>query len=280
MDGNTINLVDKIDQYDQLDTNMTNQMRGIDAAANTLGQSRQLQTNANLLFLMDYTFLSHGEIDFWKNIWYKSMLEYLTEVDEKIYRQSRGFGAPTVKLRKQDFRYMYDPEIKVVSTRLQKLKNQQEIAYLVAKQQTLAADPATPAVSKKILARYIDKLNGLERDLIYIINPMSADEIRAKNYCKMINAGERPRNFFKPGMDLQTYYIYVSYCDDNEIKQDIMLELENRILQEGQQVPRGDQMPDIAQKNVTASNASQMTSNFIQSMADDNKEPTLADIRG
>lgn len=279
MDGNTINLVDKIDQYDQLDTNMTNQSRGIDSAGSTLGQSRQLQTNANLLFLLDYTHLSYGEIDFWKNIWYRSMLEYLPQGEEKLYRQTRGFGSPTIKLKRSDFEYVYDPEIRVVSSRLQRLKNQQEIAYLVAKQQTLAADPKTPEVSKKILARHIDKLNGLSRDLIYVINPMSADEIRAKNYCKLINAGERPRNFFKPGMDLQTYYIYVAYCDDNEIKQDIMLELENRILEEGSQVPTQEQMPSMPQRNVTASNASQMTSNFIQSMADDNKEPTLADIR-
>jgi hypothetical protein len=90
-------------------------------------------------------------------------------------------------------------------------------------------------------------------------------------------------------MDLFTYYIYISYCEDNDIKKEVILQLETMMIQEGlQQKMQQTQMAMQGMEDAGAEQAkqaqsmargAQTTTSFIGSMQRDNKYPTLSDIR-
>jgi hypothetical protein len=290
VDSNTPAVIDRIDMSIQMQTSMTSQNKWVIDAGTTLWQSRISQGNTNVIFELDYDFISIGEQMFWKNIWFRSFLQYMSDTDEKVYRITKGFGRPTIKLKKKDFKSCYDPYIQILPKKVSTEKNKQQVAYLVMKYQVLSANPTTKPVILSILAREIDRMNGVNRDMIYLTNPYSNDELRAKDYCVMINAGIKPKNMFVPGMDLFTYYVYVSYCEDNDVKKNVMLQLEAMMqeewnLKEAQQQVQGMQQWGMEaaqsqrQNNQSASNASMMWANYIQSMSANNQEPTLADVR-
>lgn len=217
---------------------MTDQNRGVaQNIPETLGQSEIAQMNANILFLLDYAFIANGERHFYKNIWLRTKIEYMTKTEKQVYQASRGFGAKKFELTREDFESVYSPYIKVTSRRIENLKNRQKIAYLISKYDSLAADPRTPPVALKILARKIDEMNNVSREDIYLMNPLTPDERRAKGYCYMINNYKelgRPQNLIQPGMDPFTYYVYISYCDDNEVKAEVMAQLEAMLIEQGQ----------------------------------------------
>lgn len=104
----------------------------------------------------------------------------MTKTEKQVYQASRGFGAKKFELTREDFESVYSPYIKVTSRRIENLKNRQKIAYLISKYDSLAADPRTPPVALKILARKIDEMNNVSREDIYLMNPLTPDERRAK----------------------------------------------------------------------------------------------------
>jgi hypothetical protein len=72
----------------------------------------------------------------------------------------------------------------------------------------------------------------MSREMIYILNPYSADEIRAKRYCLLINNDIEPQNMFTPDMDLPTYWIYVSETKNNDIKRKALKIIEDMMIEQ------------------------------------------------
>ena len=69
----------------------------------TLGQSQQVQANANLRLSLGITVSNWGERDFWDYIWLRSYEEYFGRADKKVIRVSNGFGVNVIEIKKDDF---------------------------------------------------------------------------------------------------------------------------------------------------------------------------------
>jgi len=201
---------DKVDLIAQLETWMTTQNRWVAVDPNTTGgQSQLLAQNSNILFSLDATVIWMWEVRFWRDMRYRAIKLNFWTYEEKVFRLWTGITWQTYKIKKEDVVSWIDPDIMVTSSKLQKEKNREMLAYLTQKAPTVMADPSTPPVAKKIFARYLDELQGIDRDLIYKYNPLWKDERRALDIVSIVNSDIMPKNFFKPWMDLYTFWLYI-----------------------------------------------------------------------
>ena len=145
---------------------------------------------------------------------------------------------------------------------------------MLAREQATMMNPRVPEISKIMYMRELDKLAGLPREEIYRNNPVTPDERRAIIYYKMINEYTRlywphyrPKQFnmFEPMMDYFTYYIYISNCEDCDLKKDVMRQLETKIIEEKKEKQmQAMQQTSWAMGWVANSITSQMTSNMLK----------------
>lgn len=265
--GNTLAMSDRLDLLAQYQTGQTNENLWLPGQRDdTLGESQQQQINSNIMFGLDSEIISIGEVDFWQNIRYRGLKEYLSKYDEKILRIWSWLASLTLKLKRNELLSWLDPDISIVNKKLEMAKRQKKIAYMVAREPMLMQNPNTPMISKLLFARELDRLNDVPREKIYLNTPLTPDERRAIGYMEMINNDITPENLFIPGMDLFTYYIYISWCEENDIKRKIMSILEKEMINQWLNKPQV--WPELwwPQNAVASSNASQMTSNFIRQM--------------
>jgi len=266
----TYNLIDRIDQQAQFETNMTEQNRGVDVNAWLTGwQSEMLQWNSNVLFGLDAMVIWFYEKKFWTDIWYRSVKEFLPNYEEKIFRLGKWLTGQTFRIKRDDVVSWCDPDISIESRKLQQQKNIPLVAYLVQKEKTVVANPNTPQVAKDILSRYIDELSGVDRDMIFLYIPMSSDERRATNYMTMINNNQKPKNLFKPWMDYYTYWIYISQCEESDLKTITLSQIEDAIIQSWwQEALKASQETNWALQWIASSSWSQAMWNFLKKQWD------------
>ena len=125
-----------------------------------------------------------------------------------------------------------DPDVKIVSKRQERNENRQQLLAMQSQMPLVLQDPAIPMVSKNVFKRKMRELSGVDPELISIYVPLTADEQRALNFVELINNDILPDNFFRPGMDLLTYWVYTSRAEDNKVKQKVMLALEQKMAEE------------------------------------------------
>jgi hypothetical protein len=109
---------------------------------------------------------------------------------------------------------------------------------MAAERPMIVQDPNVPQVSKNIYKRKMDQLAGLSNAMVLLRTPLTTDEQRAMDYLNMVNAGERPKNLFKPGMDYWTYWVYLSRAEASKVKTDIMTQLSNAMMEKGMNKPQ------------------------------------------
>lgn len=270
----TQNFITRLEWYLESETWLTTQQRGVAAWAGTLWQSKILQQNANLFFGLDAVMIWAWEEVFWRELRYNTIYENLKWSDEMLVKVGNGLYWQNIKIKKNDFVWPNDVTISVKSKKLEKEKNRELLAYTAQQFALMSQDPTIPNICKVFTKRYMDKLAWVEKDQIYIRNPMSADELRAKWYAQTINEWIDPENLFVPWMDLMTYWLYINTCEEWKLKTKTLLAIEQAMIEEWLQRPE-----EMMQENsgIANSMASQMTSNFVaQNQSDlptNNPEP-------
>lgn len=240
-DPNKINLSDRIDHLVQLQTGFSDLARGVSSPWETATEAQIQTINANQLFSLDATMLGIGERFFWQDMWYRSLQVYLLETDKKLFRIGAGITWKTVELTRNDLLSGIDPDIKVVSKRKRRDDNRRKLTTMLQQQAIVLQDPGIPEVSKNIFRRKLYELQEVDYELIEIFVPMTPDETRAMWYLEILNANQKPKWLFKPGMDLLTYWIYLGRAEDTEAKEVVMAELQNKL----SEWPQGWAMPGM-----------------------------------
>lgn len=292
-DQSTINLANILDQEAQLNTWYTTSQRGISSNPwETLGQSKMNQINSNLIFSLDAEVISRWETEFRKNMWLRSLKEFLPEAEAKYARIWSWLASSDVSITREQIREHWDPDISVESKKTAKEANKQKLDYMLAREAIVMANPQIPAVSKLMYQRDLEKLRWFPREEIFLRYPRTSDENRAINYIKQINTYEefnwdkklkeqlKPKALFYPWMDLWTYYIYLQKAKDWDLKEQIMWQLRKLMEKEGIAQPaqpsQDEWMWDPNQ--IRNSMSSQLTSNVVQQSWAVNNFPTREDI--
>lgn len=279
-DQSTINLANILDIEAQSQTWQSNTNRWLPFwPETTLWQAKMQQVNSNLMFSLDSEVISRGEVNFWKNMWLRWLKEFLPQYEKKYARIWNGIASNEVMITGKDLLEHNDPDIVVESKKTTQEKNKQKLDNMMAREAIIMQNPSTPAVSKILFQRDIEKYRWFPREEIYLHFPRSSDENRAIRYIKQINADVVPEAMFYPWMDLWTYYIYLQKCTNNETKKKILAKIEEMMMKEGlnkQQQPAWDEWGWFEQ--LANSMSSQLTSNVAQQSGQVNNYPTKADV--
>ena len=280
VDGNTLNIADKIDFEAQMETGMTSQQRWVTSPwEKTLWQLEIEQINSNVAFGLDSKMLWMCQARFWKNIWYADLLLHLSEYNKVLFSIGSELDNTKIEIEKRELIWLEDVTVKIVNKKLQKGKDKQQLAFMQANLPLIMQDPNIPDVSKLIYKRALTKKAWFSKEYAENIYKLTPDEVRAKRYVDMINNDIEPKAFFKPWMDYYTYYIYISWCKDNPLKEKIMsrllMEMEKRDIKPQNVMPWMEWWPEDM-TNLTNSMGSQMTSNLVQQNSSD--RPSREDI--
>lgn len=261
VDPNTVNLIDKLDFEAQMETGMTALQRGVGTQpGTTFGEAKIQQINSNIKFSLNAELIAYGEEDFWKKLWYRTLLENMSDTDEKIFRIGTDLDWSTIKLKKIDMLSGIDPDIRVVSRRVKKQNDDKLLAHMAAEWPMMVQNPNIPQVSKNLFKRKLDELRGLSRERAYINTPMTPDEMRAMDYLQLINEGIKPKNLFTQNMDLYTYWVYLDRAEDNDVKTQVMTVLRQAMIDQGLSKPQ-QMWNEMA--NISNSVWAQMTSAVV-----------------
>lgn len=261
-DASKVNLADKIDMLIQEQTGFTDLNRWIGSPNMTATEAKIQTVNSNLQFQLDATRIAMWERDFRLNMRYREIQIHLTATNKKIFRIQSGLIGRTVELTRNDLLSWIDPDVKIISKRKIKDDNRETFAAMQANLPLVLQNPAIPVVSKNIYTRKLQEMSGMDKEMVMIYTPLSADEHRALAYVDMINNNIMPENLFRPWMDLLTYWIYFNQAEDTETKDKVLGVLEQAMAEEWLSSP---QMPqEQGQLQGTANSmASQQTSALI-----------------
>lgn len=269
-DPNKLNLSDRMDLLMQEQTGFTDQNRGLVTPDQTLWQARIQQQNSNLQFSLDASQLHLWERDFWLNIWYRTQKQYISDTNKKIFRIGTQLASVKLEITTTDFLSWIDPDIKVESKRSKMDKWQRRLTVMNAERPLIQQDPSIPQVSKNIYRREKMKLEGHSREFIMATIPLTKDERRAKQYLEIINEWIDVRWLFQKWMDLDTYWIYLSQAQENDVKEKVLNQLQKRMTEQEKQPqwqPAEGWQPAPGQSAVGNAIASQQNSALISQWA-------------
>lgn len=87
--ADSFNVSQELVRQIQLDTGIDSRSLGVQGDKNiTLGESQQIQANANVIFGLGVEVSSWAEVDFWKHMWFRTYQENFSNSDEKFIRLS------------------------------------------------------------------------------------------------------------------------------------------------------------------------------------------------
>ncbi len=261
-------------QY-QLDTGFSSNTLGVPGdKAMTLGESQQIQANANLRLGLNVQVASWSEKKFWR-LWYESYRKNFKEGSKKIIRVVTSFGTNVVELRKKDIDCATDPDIYVQYRSQAKALSEQEKAGFMATLPLILQDPSTPKISKKFAYRKAMRLNGMKRDEVYAQVPKDGDEMAADDAVQLINKGQFPSSIFDgERKDWMTYLVVVSSAVDNKVKFAVIEKIKNMIILEGERM----NVTDGGMAGVANSAASQLVGSQI-AQGNQQAQPSAQDVK-
>ncbi len=232
-DSNTTNMIDRLDREIQSETWYSAANRWLPFWPNqTLWEAKQQQVNSNLMFRLDAQIIGFGEEDFWRIIWLRSLLEYMSDTEKKYTNFGNWLIGAELEINREDIEKGLETKVKVISRKQALEDAKPRLAYLTAREPIVLNNPEVPKISKIMMCREIEKLNGTPREEILARYPLLPDERRAMIYKRMINSDEMPQNLFKPGIDLFTYYICFQSCKNTEVKEKVLSEIESRLTEQ------------------------------------------------
>ena len=184
--SDSYNVSNELSKQLQLDTWISENTLGIAEKNITLGQSQQVQANANLRLSLGITISNWWEVDFWNYIWLRSYEEYLSSTDTKIIRVANGFGSNVLEIRRDDFAWWANPDIIIDSEKQVEAERERLKVNFLSMLPYITNDPSKPVVVKNVALRYALKLQGLNRELINILTYNAAEE-DAKSKIHILN---------------------------------------------------------------------------------------------
>lgn len=92
-------------------------------------------------------------------------------------------------------------------------------ANFAAKLPIILQDPNTPEISKKIAQRYAYRLDGMSREMQYLLVPKSADELMAEEKVEFINEDmDYGAEIDNPDEDHMTFLVLFESARDTKTK--------------------------------------------------------------
>ena len=231
--ADSYNVSSEISRQIQLDTAMDSRSLGVSGEKNiTLGESQQIQANANVIFGLGVEISGWAEEDFWKFIWFRSYQEFFSSSDEKFIRVSNGFNTNQQKFRREDFLATENVDFSIESRKKTQQGMERMKAQFAATLPLILSDPNVPKITKSVAFRYKLKLDGHEREMQQILNPyFSPEEIDARRKVALLDENDLDgANVSSLDADLMTYYVVFQSARDTDAKREALDRLEEAMI--------------------------------------------------
>lgn len=187
----------------------------------TATESQTVQMNSNVRIRLGMIYQKQAQKRFWMNIWYRSMLQYLSDSDKKYVNINTGLYTETKIFSRSDIITNIEPRLSIVTASEEKLKNQQEFAQSQVFFQWIIADPNIATWSKRQVMRRIGRLLWykkleLEAFLIPADPKQALDESVVREHVVLINNGEMP--YMSADEDHVMFKFFYQRCEDSPTK--------------------------------------------------------------
>lgn len=226
--ADSFNVSQELVRQIQLDTGIDSRSLGIQGDKSiTLGESQQIQANANVIFWLGVEVSTWAEIDFWKHMWFRTYQEFFSKSDEKFIRLSNWFNTNQFIFRRDDFLWVDNIDFSIESKKkMWQLREQMKVQFS-AKLPLILQDPNVPKITKSIAFRYSLKLDWHEREMQQLLNPyFSPEEVDARRKVAYLNEDMLPE-LTDPNVELMTYYVICQSAMDTSAKAKFLRRLED-----------------------------------------------------
>lgn len=218
----------------QLDTGIDSRSLGVQGDKSiTLGESQQIQANANVIFGLGVEVSGWAEEDFWKHIWFRSYQEFFSSSDSKFIRISNGFNTNQTKFRRDDFLGCESVDFSIESKKKIGQLREQMKAQFAATLPIILQDPSVPKITKSVAFKYQLKLQGHSREMQQILNPyFSQEEIDARRKVALLDNNDMlGAEIDSLDAELMTYYVIFQSAMETAAKQEALRRLEEAMIE-------------------------------------------------
>ena len=259
--ADSFNVSQELVRQIQLDTGIDSRSLGVQGDKNiTLGESQQIQANANVIFGLGVEVSSWAETDFWKHMWFRTYQENFSNSDEKFVRLSNWFNTNQMIFRRDDFLGVEDIDFSIESKKKAGQMREQMKLQFNAKLPMILSDPNVPKITKSIAFQYSLKLDGHSREMQQILNPyFSPEQVDARRKIEYLDNNMIPE-IEDPNVELMTYYVIWQSAMDTPAKTTALKNLEKGMIATLQNQP----MMNPAMQWMANASAAQTTSAAIQ----------------
>jgi hypothetical protein len=160
------------------------QQGAISAKKRTLGELNLVASSTGTRFSLSSKIFGWSDKKFWQ-MWYDMYKDNFAEdIDEKVLRIVGAFGAKWRKLSKKDIIANIDPDISIESEAINRAKQMEDRQSLTSYFTLALTDPT---VNRRYGLKELAKVNGLTKDKIERLFPLTIDERIAEDQNDMLN---------------------------------------------------------------------------------------------
>lgn len=221
----------QLEVYAENTTSLTGIVRWLAPETGTLWETEIQMQKSNALFSVDAGTLLYGERMFWVNIYYRSFKENLPSIRKKsitLWFDSNDI----IVIENTDLIWFNTPNITVKSKRKEAEERNRTAMTMQAMLPLMMQDQSIPKISKTLFKRELYAKQWLWESFILSIDPISPSERHAMEMQEIINMWEKPKNLIMPWLDLQTLWIYIQSCIENDVKQEVLAILNMKMIEE------------------------------------------------
>lgn len=189
----------------------------------TKAEQQSIQNNANMITSLNIKTYLWGEYDFAYLRW-RCYQQYFSKSDEKFLLLQDDYEWKSITIKKDSFKTKMNPYINVSTKSDLEAMNEKQKAYWNATLPIILNDPDVKPINRSFAKRFTAKLNGMSKNMINKIYPLSAMERKSKDWVEyFINDNVLPKGLFKnPNDDLETMWIYFNMAEDTKAKEDTL----------------------------------------------------------
>ncbi len=229
----TMNFYQRLKNRGQENTSITDIRLWNPDQNDTLWQMQQQLTQSDIMFWLDIDMICEWMKYFWLNIWLRWLRENITQRKEKYVSVSWYMGNNTViKLKNSDLIWSNDPNVVVISKRKKERDSKTKLAHLQAFYPLEKGDPNTPPIVNKFFKRDMYRLAWFEEDQVMAYCPLDSHERHSIEMMNMVNVWAMPKVPIIEWLDLQTLWLYINMCIENETKKELLRKLNLIMIQE------------------------------------------------
>jgi len=213
--------IKQLEYYAENTTSLTGIVRWLSPDAGTLGEAEIQMQKSNALFSVDATTLVAGERMFWINIYYRSLQENLPFIREKAAVLGIDWW-DIVTLKSTELKWFNTPYITIKSKRKVADDNNRRASSMQAMLPIVMQDPEVSPIGKKMFKRELFSLQWQGDEFTHTVYDMNWSEKHAARMQDIVNLDMIPDNLVIPWLDLQTLWIYINRCVDNDSKEKVL----------------------------------------------------------